>query len=75
MAGMTPSSIIALWPSTQAFADDIGEAVGTVHVWKSRGRIPPHAVSRIFAAARGRGLPLDIGDGGHLVPASPGAAA
>lgn len=37
---MTHPEIIDLWPSIEAFADDVGAKVATARKWRQRGRIP-----------------------------------
>lgn len=72
---MDAESITDLWPSIAAFADDIGERPGTVYVWRSRGAVPSAAIPRVVAAARRRGIPLDIDRDGNLAPSDPPEAA
>jgi hypothetical protein len=49
-----------IWPSKAAMARDIGQPVGTVGPWFSKGRrIPPARFGQIIAAARRNGVELD----------------
>lgn len=67
---MNAQQIISLWPSPQAFAADIGEQVGTVYVWRHREQLPERVTARVYAAARARGLAVEIDSAGRLVGAS-----
>lgn len=60
MANMTVKSIIDLWPTRAALAQDIsvpGDTVTAdrVHKWAYRGEIPPRYWLRIIAAGKARG--------------------
>ncbi|MFZ2869866.1 carph-isopro domain-containing protein [Zavarzinia sp.] len=58
VAGMeSVASIIALWPSAEEFARDLGELGVTVRQWRRRGAIPPRHWNGIARAAQRRGLP------------------
>ena len=63
MATRTTSvaEIIELWPTSEAFGDDLGLKRRGDHarVMKVRGRIPRHHWPRVLEAAKNRGLPLD----------------
>lgn len=54
------ATIIGLWPTTEAFADDLGLKRGADHarVMKVRGRIPKGRWPAVLEAAQRRGLPL-----------------
>lgn len=64
---MDAASIIGLWPSPKDFAADVGEAVGTVYVWRHRERLPERAVARVYAAATARGFPVRLDKDGSIV--------
>lgn len=49
-------TLIAQWPNRQAFADQIGANVETVHKWAASGRIPSGWQARVVIAARDRGI-------------------
>lgn len=45
-------SIIDLWPSADAMADEIGAGAAAVRKWSQRGRIPAEWWSAVLAAPR-----------------------
>jgi hypothetical protein len=47
--------IIALWPSPEALADEIGEKGWTVRKWKQRDSIPSGRWLAVIEAAAARG--------------------
>ncbi|PWR24550.1 carph-isopro domain-containing protein [Zavarzinia aquatilis] len=51
------ASIIALWPSAEEFARDLGVPGVTVRQWRRRGAVPPRHWNGIVRAANLRGLP------------------
>ncbi len=54
---MTVDSLIALWPSAEIFADDIGlKWRSHARVMKIRGRIPHRYWQSIVDAAKARGI-------------------
>lgn len=59
----TVVEIIELWPTSEAFGDDLGLKRRGDHarVMKVRGRIPRHHWPRVLEAAKKRGLPLNEG--------------
>jgi hypothetical protein len=58
--GTSVITIIGLWPTTAAFASDLGLKRGADHarVMKVRRRIPRHRWSRVLEAAQARGIDL-----------------
>ncbi len=52
----TFSSIIGLWPSATALAEDLGENPVTVRAWAQRNSIPGDRWLLIVSAARRRGI-------------------
>ena len=52
--------IIALWPSHQALADDVGVTRNAVALWAFHGVIPPYAWRRLVAASRRRRLGVTL---------------
>ncbi len=48
------TDIISMWPSDQAFADDLGETVSLVRVWKHRNSIPARHWKQVLCGAKKR---------------------
>lgn len=51
------AAIIDLWPSNQAFGEDVGVPKGTVAVWKHRNSVPAERWRLMVDAAVRRGIP------------------
>jgi hypothetical protein len=49
------SAIIALWPSVDLLAADLGEKPATVRKWKQRNKIPPEHWVGVVRSAQVRG--------------------
>lgn len=62
IAGMPKpvAKIIDKWPSQAELANDLGEKPNTVSKWRQRGRIPPEQWLPMVAAAKRRGISLDV---------------
>jgi hypothetical protein len=41
------SEVFSLWPSTKVMAEEIEELPDTVNRWRSRGRIPEEALTKV----------------------------
>ncbi len=50
------ATVIDLWPSIVAFADDMGAEYPTAAAWKQRNSIPPAVWPKVVAAAAKRGF-------------------
>lgn len=53
-------AIINQWPSVAALAADIGMKQDSVRKWKERNRIPADRWADVEAAAKRRGLSVDM---------------
>lgn len=52
----THADIIELWPSMRVLAEDIGESIGNVTMWKVRNSIPAHSWVRLVKASQDRDI-------------------
>lgn len=68
-------TLIGLWPSRQAFADEIGANVDAVHKWAKAGRIPSGWQAAVVSAASGRGANYATADWMLSVHAANGVSA
>lgn len=51
-------SVIDLWPSRKAMADDLDVKLHRIHHWHHRNRIPADFDLRLLSAASKRNIPL-----------------
>jgi hypothetical protein len=53
----SPKTLLALWPSQEALASDIGATVSAIRKWAQRGSIPAEYWAAMVGAACGRAIP------------------
>lgn len=58
------------WPTRQAFADDVGQPVETVHKWAQNNRFPAWHHLSVLDACKARGIEMDAR---HLIEMSAAA--
>ena len=68
------TDILAIWPSRQALADEIGAPVQNVHKWAQHQSIPAKYDVAIVEAAKARGVALDFEAIARIRAAAMGAA-